>query len=252
MYIGPRLSEFVGNCRTVEDELLLKELLEDITPSIGCEQFALVSHVDLVGPPREAMIIMNYDERWVERSLLSNYYVDDPVHAASTRTVTAFLWSLIPKMISLTQRQARILEEARPFGLVEGLTVPVHSPGEYRGTCSFGGRRPIELTAALLGTVQLIGMFAFEAARRLQLKHWGIIADEQAVPALSPRQLDCIALVACGKTDKEIGIILGLSQHTVRDYVDDAMRRYDVYKRTELVVRALFDGQICYRTLFRS
>jgi len=252
MYIGPQLSEFIGNCRMVEDEFALKALLCDITPSIGCEQFALVSHVDLVGPPREATIIMNYHEGWVERSLLSNYYIDDPVHAASTRTVTAFLWSLIPSMISLTQRQLRILDEARPFGLVEGLTVPVHSPGEYRGTCSFGGRGPIELTAQLLGAVQVIGMFAFEAARRIQCKRWGLATGDDGVPTLTPRQLDCIALVACGKTDREIGIILDLSHHTVRDYVEDAMRRYDVFKRTELVARCLFDGQICYRSFCRS
>lgn len=251
MYLGPTLAGFVADCATVTDEFELKELLGAITPELGCEQFALVSHVDLVGPPREAMVIMNYHEAWVERSLLSNYYADDPVHAASTRTVTAFLWSLIPTMIRLTQRQRRILDEARPFGLCDGITVPIQAPGEYRGTCSFSGRHPIELTAQLLGCVQIIGTFAFEAARRLQRKRWKLSIDEHDVPSLSQRQIDCIALIACGKTDKEMGIILGLSPHTVRQYVDDAMRRYDVFKRTELVVRALFDGQICYRALIR-
>ena len=104
----------------------------------------------------------------------------------------------------------------------------------------------------LLGTVQVIGMFAFEAARRIQCKRWGLATGDDRVPTLTARQLDCIALIACGKTDREIGIILELSPHTVRDYVEDAMRRYDVYKRTELVARCLFDGQICYRSFCRA
>ncbi|CAM8658570.1 LuxR family transcriptional regulator [Sphingobium cupriresistens] len=249
MYIGPHLGQFVSSCGEVKDEFALKELLAEITPSLGFDQFALVSHVDLMKAKREAMVITSYHEGWIERSLLGNYYVDDPVHAASMRTVTAFLWSFIPTMIRLTRRQRQILEEAKPYGLAEGLTIPVQAPGEYRGSCSFGGSKAVELTVDLLGAAQLIGMFAFEAARRLQRARWLPGVEQPEVPALSQRELDCIDLVACGKTDPEIGVILGISRYTVRQYVDEAMRKYDVYKRTELVVRALFDGQICYRML---
>ncbi|KFL45176.1 helix-turn-helix transcriptional regulator [Sphingobium sp. SA2] len=92
-------------------------------------------------------------------------------------------------------------------------------------------------------------MFAFEAARRLQRARWAPGTKTPDIPALSQRELDCIALVGCGKGNAEIGGILNISPNTVRQYIEDAMRKYDVYKRTELVVRALFDGQICYRAL---
>lgn len=249
MYISPRLGKFVNSCGEVQDEFALKELLAEVTPSLGFDQFALVSHVDLVGPPRDAMVITSYHEGWIERSLLRNYYADDPVHAASTKTVTAFLWSVIPAMIRMTKRQQQILEEAKPFGLREGLTIPVQAPGEYRGTCSFGGKNSVTLDADLRGAAQLVGMFAFEAARRLQRARWAPGTQIPEIPTLSQRELDCIALVACGKGNSEIGGILKISPNTVRQYIDEAMRKYDVYKRTELVVRALFDGQICYRAL---
>lgn len=249
MYMSPRLATFVDDCREVKDEFALKALLGEATPSLGFEQFALVDHVDLIGPPHDTMVITSYPEGWIERSLLRNYYVDDPVHAASTKTVTAFLWSVIPAMIRMTKRQRHILEEAKPFGLREGLTIPVQAAGEYRGTCSFAGRETVRPTADLLGAAQVIGMFAFEAARRLQRARWAPGTKTPDIPALSQRELDCIALVGCGKGNAEIGGILNISPNTVRQYIEDAMRKYDVYKRTELVVRALFDGQICYRAL---
>lgn len=248
MFLGPRLTAFMTECNLVTDEFDLKGLLDEMTRSLGFEQFALVNHVDLAGPPQGAMVLMSYDEAWVGRSLERLYYVDDPVHAASIRTLTGFLWRDIPRMLALSRRQHRILEEARSFGLCEGLTVPVHSPGEYRGSCSFGARSISAVTANTLGGAQLVAMFAFEAARRLLRLRWGDTAKIGAVPALSPRQLDCIALIACGKADGEIAIILGVSEPTVHQHIREAMRRYGVYKRTQLVVRALFDGQICFRS----
>jgi DNA-binding CsgD family transcriptional regulator len=46
--------------------------------------------------------------------------------------------------------------------------------------------------------------------------------------SLCPRQVECIALVAQGKSDWEIGQILGLSRDTVHEYVESARRRYGV------------------------
>lgn len=71
------------------------------------------------------------------------------------------------------------------------------------------------------------------------------------VPQLTQRQLDCLLFVANGKSDWAIGKILGLSPATVHQHVGDAMRRYSVATRTQLVVRALFDSQICYNEALR-
>lgn len=251
MYLDPRLSRFLSECRAVTDEFHLQHLMREMTSTLGFDQFALVNHVDLSGPPDGSTVLMSYDPGWVERSISKRYFIDDPIHAASTRTVTGFLWRDVPAMLTLTGRQRRILDEARAYGLCDGLTVPVHSPGDYRGTCSFGRRALVDLTDNLHGATQLVAMFAFEAVRRLLRGRWLGPNLTPFVPTLSQRQLDCVALVACGRGDGEIAGILGLSEPTVHQHINEAMRRYGVGKRTQLVVRALFDGQICYRASVR-
>ncbi|EQD54086.1 protein containing Transcription regulator LuxR, partial [mine drainage metagenome] len=61
---------------------------------------------------------------------------------------------------------------------------------------------------------------------------------------LTPRERQCLELVACGKTDWEIARLLGLSPCTVHYHIENAKRRFDVITRIQAVVRALRTGQI--------
>jgi len=97
-----------------------------------------------------------------------------------------------------------------------------------------------ELSSEDVLTARLIGTVAFDRAR-------AILGEDRIVfepVALSPRQIDCIALVAQGKSDWEIAQILGLSRDTVHEYVEAARRRYGVRRRTQLVLRAVRDGHL--------
>jgi LuxR family quorum-sensing system transcriptional regulator CciR len=98
-----------------------------------------------------------------------------------------------------------------------------------------------------LPLTQLIGTFAFEAARRLQRSDGGA-----PPPQLTDRQAECVALVARGKTDWEIARILGIGAETVTQHLKDARDRYGVTKRTMLAVRALFDGVISFTDILRA
>ena len=85
---------------------------------------------------------------------------------------------------------------------------------------------------------QLVGAFAYEAARRLRRAR-GL--PSSPVP-LTQRQIDCVLLVARGKSDWEISRILGIAEDTVTEHLDAARGRYGVSRRGQLVVRALYDG----------
>lgn len=242
---GKDLQEFVRQCNLATSEEQLFGLLDEATRQLGFEQFAMTHHVDLAGRPDDSIAMASYDTNWIETLIGRRYFVDDPIHAASSKTAVGFLWSDVDKMIDLSDRQKEILEAARKFGLAEGFTVPVHVPGEYRGTCSFGARSLEKLAPDALPRAQIVGAFAFEAARRIIRSRRRETSLGQ-VPHLTERQLDCVTLVAMGKTDWEIGRILGISEATAHEHIEAARKRYGVGKRTQLVIRALFDGQITF------
>ena len=63
-------------------------------------------------------------------------------------------------------------------------------------------------------------------------------------PQLTPRQLQCLVLVAQGRSDRQIGKTLRISEQTVHKHVEAAKKRYRVRTRIQLVVRALVARRI--------
>lgn len=227
-----------------KDEAALHAALDEATKRMGFQQFALGHHVDLSGPPENAIRLTSYDARWIEYALESRSFIDDPVHMASMRTAVGFRWSALPARFALTARQQNTLAQARAFGLADGFTVPVHVPGEYRGTCSFAAASPDTIAESALPIAQLVGSFAFEAARRIMKTR--INAVWNAVPRLTLRQREALVLVGRGKSDPEIATLLGVTPATAHEHVENVRRAYGGAQRPHLIARALFDCQIAY------
>jgi LuxR family quorum-sensing system transcriptional regulator CciR len=143
-------------------------------------------------------------------------------------------------------RQTEILQSAFDCGLAEGFTVPLNVPGEFLGSCSFGLAPGREVPRETLPAVQYVGCFAFEAARRIQSKFQTRQLVDESGRKLTQRQFDCLILAAQGKSDWDIGQLLGIAGDTVHQHLEAAKRRYGVASRTQLVVRALFDSQITF------
>jgi len=54
-------------------------------------------------------------------------------------------------------------------------------------------------------------------------------------PILSPRQMEVIAIIADGKSEKQTGLLLSISRDTVHRHIVNACRRNN-YNRIQLIV----------------
>ena len=218
----------------------LAALIDAVVRQFGFRWFALLHNVDLKRRGKNALMLTTYPARWVEEITEARLYMDDPVHAACVRTVSGLSWDRIGDYIFPTARQISTLDRGRAHGLAAGFTMPIRMTGEPDAIFTVARQRSDALSSEDMLTARLIGTTAFERARGL------LDTDALAnVPVpLSPRQIDCIALIAQGKSDWEIALILGLSRDTVHEYVEAARRRYGVRRRTQLVLRAVRDGHL--------
>jgi len=219
----------------------LELALGDASERLGFRHFAMVQHVDFGQATSAGFRLHNYPDSWVRWFDDHGLGVTDPVHRASHTTLTGFRWSAIPTMIPLSVRDRHVLHEASAHGLNSGYTVPAHVPGETLGSCTFAAAANDSIEEDLLPVAQLVGQFAFEAGRRVI----GQRACAQSLK-LTPRQLECIMYVGRGKTDAEIGQILGLSAGTVVEHLRNARERYNAASRAVLPVRALYDGALSF------
>jgi LuxR family quorum-sensing system transcriptional regulator CciR len=237
-----RVDAFVRDLSGIVSEEELAGLLEEISADMGFHYFALTHHVDIRQAPKPAIRLHNYPLEWAEYFDGQKLGTCDPVHRASNLTCVGFAWSKLPQMINLTPRDRLVLEKAGRNGIGDGFTVPAHVPGESNGSCSFATRTGQPVVEEHLPIAQLVGAFAFEAARRV----WRMRAEPAPSIQLTDRQRDCVVWAARGKSDWEIAQILGISHETVIQHLKQARQRYGVTKRTMLAVSALFDGTISF------
>lgn len=144
-------------------------------------------------------------------------------------------------IIELGKHDRTSIEFGAREGLNEGITVPYVRLGDCIGSCTFAGMRQPDQAQRYLGPVQMIGIFAFQAARRIL----GInSAPRASKPRLHPRPRDCVVLAGRGLSNKEIARTLALTPRTVDGYLTDARRLFDAHDRTELVISAVLAGEI--------
>lgn len=229
--------DFVAEVKSANSLGAISGLLSDATRAFEFDHFAMTQRYGLRidGVPVQ---LHDLPDSWTE--LLSNrdYWRNDPVLAACERTVAPFAWDDLAELVELTPRHRTYMEKAAASGVANGWTVPIHIPGEATGLCSFVLTDDRDLPEASLPAVQYLACFAFEAARRLAGR------GDPPAPKLTRRQVECVVLAARGKSDWVAGQILGLAPDTVHKYLEQAKARFGVSSRTELVVRALYDGQI--------
>lgn len=239
---------FLRDVGATSTEIELADALATVTREMGFTYFALTHHVDIRRAPQPAIRLHNYPDDWVAYYDDNSLGVSDPVHRASHLTSVGFAWSEIPKMIALTPRDHEMLIRGEAKGIGDGFTIPANVPGETHGSCSFANPRGTAIREEDLPLAQLVGAFAFEAARRL----WRVrSSDAAALPKLTDRQRECIMWVARGKSDWEISRILGIQHETVIRHLKQARERYGVAKRTMLAVHALFDGSISFTDVLK-
>ena len=99
-----------------------------------------------------------------------------------------------------------------------------------------GGELVRAVQAAARGETALDPQTAAHVVARL--RDLEIQAETDALRALSPREREVLALVAEGKSNKEIGAALNLSEITVRNYLSNMLEKLGLNNRVELAAYA--------------
>jgi LuxR family quorum-sensing system transcriptional regulator CciR len=220
----------------------LTAALSDVVKALGFDCVTMVHHVNPEVAGAKVVAYSDYPMAFLSKALDRKYFADDPVLMACQGTAAPFLWSDLPKLVRLTSRQGEILTAAAECGLSQGLTVPIRVPGEPPASCSFGLRHRRRAPEHAGKAAAWVAFFAFEQARRIL----GLARTGLERPVLTQRQYDCLVLLGQGKSDVDIGALLGISRHTAHEHIEVLKRRYAVATRSQLLTASLADGQISF------
>lgn len=169
---------------------------------------------------------------WAERYQSQQYSIEDPVVTAACRMTGAFT---LNEVAGPSRAGAPILADGRTHGLFDGVVTPIRSGYDEVGFVLLGTDHLLDL--ADYERFLLQGMC--EAYARAGLALLPVRPEPQS---LTRRESECLRWVAVGRSDPQIGMILGLSSNTVHAHVEAAKTKLDANSRAQLVLRAVMAG----------
>ncbi|MEM6409247.1 MAG: LuxR C-terminal-related transcriptional regulator [Pseudomonadota bacterium] len=142
-------------------------------------------------------------------------------------------------------------EEIKAARLNRGWVFPISKPGFIGGVHLIANPDDHARMAGSLDVLQVLAqyMHAFITEMDPDEDGKGIVRNALKLRGLagrtrklSPREITCLRWCAFGKTAEEIALIEGISPHTVRDYMREALIKLDSRSQAQAVARALKYG----------
>ncbi len=149
--------------------------------------------------------------------------------------------SLTPVPPDLVEVRAKIMRDMLALGDARYfITSPLFRQREFSGSATYFFEHEPEDPKAMMRLVQIASQGAYQRFRELISGR-----DEFSGPSpLSPRQRQALELCAAGKSDFDIGVIMGITPATAHEHVETAKRRLGVKTRVQAVLAAYKNGWI--------
>ena len=189
------------------------DLLERICELIKVTHIVYSTSISNVDPTITPLVRSTYPAVWLKRYIDMSYERVDPVLKRGYASSFPFRWSEIEDQ---DRAAVAMMSDAARHGIgPQGLSIPVIAKTGRRGLFSISSLEPVDIwdlfVAANLPALK-------EIAFGLHKQVGAEICGEPALH-LTARELECLAWCARGKEASDIAIILGISPHTVRDYL---------------------------------
>ncbi len=235
-----RLLDFIEFCRCATEQgdvaQALKHL-DDIIPfQAGIVGLLKVSGSELEQTVRSFSI--GHSPRFLENYSQQAFALSDPLVARGLSGSEPFSWedAIASHTQPATARQVKkLLELSADYGLKRGLgyaSRPRPHSNEASYICLEMGCEPLSSihTEALFYALPHL----HELLRRLCDK-----APEKMTSALSGRELEVMQWLKEGKTAWEIGMILSISERTVKFHIANCYAKLNVTNRSQAIARAM-------------
>jgi DNA-binding CsgD family transcriptional regulator len=233
-----KLWDFVELCERAQSVADVKVAFVAAVADLGFANFGLCTHIDPSDPPAHTILFFQAPRAWVEEYEVEGYCRINPVFFEAERRPVPFRWSDPDFLAVLSPAQATYMQRMADAGVFNGITFPLRSANALAASCSLiPGPDGVDATAIPLGYA--MGVFAYESAQRL----FGARIATGRAP-LTPRERECLVLVARGKSDWAISEVLGLSEGVAHRAIERAKQKFGVATRVQAVVRAIHAGEI--------
>jgi len=222
--------------RRADTHMALETALLEAMRPLGVETY---STVVLVNPSRiepEKFLVSNWPDEWRKTWLERKFYVVDGVGLQALSQPGAFQWrDLDPRCRAIGKD---VFEGAKHFGIVDGFTLSTHHGGKALISVSVSSPH-LEWTDIEDGVARVLADAYIK--RLMEVRDLDVTREYKK---LSPRERECLYLVAAGLSDKEIAREIKLTPNTVTQYLKNICQKLHASSRASAVATAIWRGEL--------
>ncbi len=251
-HLEQQLNSIEGCQSVAEVRVVFQKIIEDYG-------FSSFGFMDASQPwEDDPLLVTTHSQKWIDTYRSENFLSTDPCLDAAKRTNLPFNWGSI-RLPTVTGRRkpgaVRTMEAARDFGVLEGLTIPVHYCDDlgrrYSSVCALFWKD--KLTAffenlkfnrvqmhiiILYMTQKMVELYAIEKSMKPRFDK---VANAET---LTDREKEVLKWAGLGKTADETADILLCSRKTVEAHIQNAMTKLGATNKTQATVQAVSQGLI--------
>ena len=177
-----------------------------------------------------------YSQAWVDRYLEKGYLRLDPVLHGCMRRFDPVDW----KQLDWSGRAVQaFFREAQDYGVGnQGWTLPIRGPGGQFALFTASDRCDDATWAAFIARAQREMIILAHEFNKKALEFEGG-AQGAPAPPLSPREQLAMTCIAKGLSRAQAAHEMGISEHTLRVYIEAARHKLGALNTTHAVARAL-------------
>lgn len=235
-----RATDFIRRVRDFSDADELTSAFMGEAGLFGIEHISMSGLLARDSIHEGNLLANNWPDEWYTRYKDQRYQLIDPLIDAAFSRTRPFTWAEALAGRALDKRQQRLFGEAGETGIREGIVFPVLGHFGYVALISLTGSK-VEISLEDRSALSIVAMHYHDRLRELV----GFSADEAGrVADLSPREIEILRWAAAGKSNWEIGQILGISRNTVATHISRAKSKFGVSTRTQTILAAVSSKSI--------
>jgi DNA-binding CsgD family transcriptional regulator len=177
-------------------------------------------------------------ENWIGYYAQHNYAQIDPITNLVKAGVPIFQWKDVEKLTRLSRAQERFMHDLSDLDLFHGVAVPL---GQGTSAIGLSTGSKTEVPNANLAILNAICTQAYLTFKRL---HGATPRSLRSEAELTRAESEVLTWAAVGKTDIEIGMILGISRKTVDAHLRSTFRKLDANNRVTAVLKGIQQGYV--------
>ena len=214
----------------------LIQILDSLSLSAGFSQYrlGLMLPTQHLGRPH-LLIFSSCNPDWIENYRRNGLASKDPILYLAMQQNTPIVWDAIEEYNELPIGAQMVMDTAKEFGLMNGISFPLRGPRGEFGVLSFITEQADTNMEKHKAHLLLMANMVLDAALR-------ITYDRKDRAPLTDREIECLFWCGEGKTSSDTAMILGIEETTVNYHLAKAIRKLGATNRSNAILIAGMAG----------